>query len=250
MSSINFSNMGGSDYSALFGSLSTNNNNSAAGTSNLLADYASLKNGSYKKLAKAYYQKTEKGTSTEQKDEIKKEIKDNKVLQSGADALKETLDKMTDSKSLFNDKIETTDADGNKKLDYDYDKIKKSLKSFVEEYNKIIDKGAESDQKAVLRNTLNMTKMTSKNSNLLSRVGISIEEGNKLSFDEEEFKNAPITTLRTLFSGTGSYADSVAVMAKNISNAAAYENNKLSNYTANGTYSYNANVGNIYDGSY
>ena len=42
------------DYSALFGGTS---NSSSLGGTNILSDYASIKNGSYGKLLKAYYAK-------------------------------------------------------------------------------------------------------------------------------------------------------------------------------------------------
>lgn len=42
------------DYSALFGGTS---NSSSLGSTNILSDYASIKNGSYGKLLKAYYAK-------------------------------------------------------------------------------------------------------------------------------------------------------------------------------------------------
>ena len=49
------------DYSVLFGTAS----NSSVGTANYLSDYASIRNGSYKKLMKAYYAKQDTEKLTE-----------------------------------------------------------------------------------------------------------------------------------------------------------------------------------------
>ena len=63
-------------------------------------------------------------------------------------------------------------------------------------------------------------------------------------------KNAGIGDLKSLFSGTGSYADQIDSRAAEVINNINYENNKLATYTASGTYSSTGAVGNIYDGMY
>lgn len=248
MASISGINSGTTDYSELFDSLSASSSKSSS-SSNFLADYASIKNGSYAKLAKAYYGKTS-GSSTVTEEEAAEKVKSNTEVKTNADALKSSANALVNSKTLFSNKVETTDKDGNKTTDYDYDKIYKALKSFVDDYNSVIESGGESENSSVLRNTLSMTKMTKENKDLLEDVGITINEDNTLSIDEETVKKANINDLKSLFSGVGSYADSIATKASNISYKAAYENNKLNSYTASGTYSTTGSVGNIYDGSY
>ncbi len=248
MASISGINLGTTDYSELFDSLSTKSSEGSS-SSNFLADYASIKNGSYAKLTKAYYGKTS-GSSTVTKEKATEKIKSNSEVKTNADALKSSSNALVESKTLFSNKVEKTDQDGNKTADYDYEKIYKALKSFVDDYNSVIKSGGESENNSVLRNTLSMTKMTKENKDLLGAVGITINEDNTLSVGEETVKKANMNDLKSLFSGVGSYAYSIATKASNISYRAAYENNKLNSYTASGAYLATDSVGNIYDGSY
>ena len=69
---VRLTGFGRMDYSSLFSSLSSNNKSSLSSlTGNFtLADYASIKNGSYKKALKAYYKKVvdeDKKTTTSEK---------------------------------------------------------------------------------------------------------------------------------------------------------------------------------------
>ena len=252
MATVSGMSSGSTDYQALFGNLSASASKSAPSSNNLLADYASIKNGSYAKIAKAYYGKTSgsKKTAAATKEEAAATIKSNNSVKAAADSLKSSISALTDSKSLFTDKVETTDKDGKKTTDYDYEKIYQAVKSFVDDYNKVIKEGGESDNKSILRNTLSMVNATKKNSTLLSDVGVTINEDNTLSLDKDTIKKANIHDLRSMFSGMGSYAESLSSKASSISNKANYENNKLSNYTAGGTFSAADAVGNIYDSSY
>lgn len=248
MASISGINFGTNDYSELFDSLS-NTSSQKSSSSNFLADYASIKNGSYAKLTKAYYNKNS-GSNAVAEEGVSDRVKSNTEVQTHADALKSSANSLVNSKTLFTKKVETKDNDGNTTTDYDYNKIYKVLKSFVDDYNSVIKAGGESDNNSVLRNTLSMTRMTKENKNLLEDVGITINDDNTLSIDEEAVKKANINDLKSLFGGVGSYADSIATKASNISYKAAYENNRLSNYTGSGAYSTVGSVGNIYDSSY
>lgn len=246
MSSINgFGNQ--VDYSSLFGSLS--GNNTQAASNNFLSEYASIKNGSYLKLAKKYYSNAAEGTDKDAQDAVKEVMKLNNQVSASASGLKNAADALADSKSLFVKK-ETKDAEGNVKSDYDRDKIYKSIKSFVDNYNDAIKNGAESDNTRILRDALSLTNMTKKHSTLLSDVGITIGENNKLSVDEDKVKEADINTLKSLFSGGGSYAYMVSARASTMLGSANSENNKLGTYNAGGGYSGIGQTGNIYDGSY
>ena len=154
------------DYSALFGTAS----NSSVGTANYLSDYASIRNGSYKKLMKAYYAK---------QDTVQKST----LMGSSADSLKVAADKLNDSE-LF---------------DKDDDTIVKAVKSFIESYNDVVSESGESNNKSVLRNAAWLTGMTGKNAKLLSKAGITIAKGNKLELDEDTLKKADKSTLKSIF---------------------------------------------------
>lgn len=238
------------DYSSLFGGSSTNNTQST--DSNMLTNYAAIKNGSYGKLTKAYYSKTSGNTkiSDEESSAIKEAKKANVKTANAGTELKNSAEAISNSKTLFTNKVEKTDKDGNKTSDYDYDKIYKQIKNFADSYNDVIKQGGDSDNRTVLRNTLAITNATKSNANLLSKVGITVGEDNKLSVNEEDLKKANINDLKSLFSGSGSYADTVSSRAQSVSQAATKENNKLNTYTGQGTYSPFDTNGYMYDLSY
>ena len=101
------------------------------GTSDLLgisySDYATIQNGSYTKLMKAYYTKEASGDSSSSSDSSKTLAN----IESAAEDLKkasETL-RTNGDKSLFTKK-QTTDKDGNVSYEYDTDKIYKAVSDF------------------------------------------------------------------------------------------------------------------------
>ena len=194
------------DYSVLFGTAS----NSSVGTANYLSDYASIRNGSYKKLMKAYYAKQDTEKLTAKQDTVQKST----LMGSSADSL---ADKLNDSE-LF---------------DKDDDTIVKAVKSFIESYNDVVSESGESNNKSVLRNAAWLTGMTGKNAKLLSKAGITIAKGNKLELDEDTLKKADKSTLKSIFNGYNSFAGNVSRKASAISNASKGAG---SSYTSKGTY--------------
>ena len=73
---------------------------------------------------------------------------------------------------------------------------------------------------------------------LLNKVGISIDEKNNLTLDEETFKNAKMSDLKALFSGSGSLADRVGQKASTLFNQSTNQlavNQGKNLYTMNGT---------------
>lgn len=83
------------DYSALFGGTS---NSSSLGGTNILSDYASIKNGSYGKLLKAYYAKQDAEKTAGMGDTSQKLT----LMKTSADSLKKLADalKKSDISSL------------------------------------------------------------------------------------------------------------------------------------------------------
>lgn len=204
------------DYSYLFNNMQST---STGGTFSL-GDYAAIKNGSYKKLLKAYYEKQDAEKSAISSDVMK----NSSLVKSSADALKKSANALNN------------EALWEKKEDYDWDAITKAVKSFVDDYNSVVKLAGNSDSKDVLRNAVWMTGMTEANDNLLSKAGITVGKGNQMELNEDVLKKADIRTLKTLFTGHNSLADKIDAKANSISNAAA----RISGtYKSNGTY-YNA----------
>lgn len=199
-----------------------------------LGEYAAIKNGSYSKLTKAYYAKQEQQIEqAEEKTDSKQTLS---RIKGNADSLKQAADKLS-SRSLWDKKdIKVKDEETGEtitKKDYDRAAINTAIKSFVDEYNNMIDAAGNSETKNVLRTTMRMIGDTETASKLLDEVGIKIGADNKLSIDEEKLKDASIGTLKTLFEGSGSYADHISQKAGVIGRSAK---DATDTYTSSGTY--------------
>lgn len=250
------------DYSMLFSSLPTRNNNvtssifgGTAGSSFSLSDYALIKNGSYGKLMKAYYSQGD--------DSSGRNSAVNKVINGGSadkattiTALKGSSDKLagaaedlttTGKDSLFVEKdITTKDENGVETTakGYDKDAIYKKVSEFVDAYNSVLSAAGKSDNVRVLNTGANMTTMTAANESMLSKVGITIGEDNKLSIDEKAFKEADMGSVKTMFNGVTSYAYDVQTKASFINMYAKEDAAKTS-----GIYAQNALYNNSYSSS-
>lgn len=225
MSTINTSN----DMSSLFQNTTTSN--SGLG----LTDYYAIKNGSYGKLLKAYYknQDSEK-TKTENSGDSKQSLT---LMKAGTDSLQKSVSALMDESLWEKKKIKKKDEETGKEtevFDYDWDAITKAVKTFVDDYNNVIGKAADSDTKGILRGASRMTGISDEMSKLLNQVGIKIGSDNKLSVDEEKLKSASIGTMKTLFTGMHSFADKIMQKATAIGRAAAGND---ATYTNNATYS-------------
>lgn len=246
------------DYSYLFSNLGTSSS-SGSSTSNLswLSDYASIKNGSYYKLMKAYYNET--GNA---KDLVSKTTSNNSTskdstealaeVQKSTDALKESADALLVSgdKSVFAEKdITTKDENGVETTTkgYDTDAIYKAVNAFVTDYNSAIESTADSNTSSIANRSLGLITATSANEKLLEKVGITVNEDYTLSIDEDTFKKADMNTVKTLFSGNGSYAYRVSAQASLINFAADNEASKANTYTFDGTYSNTYSSGNLFN---
>ena len=245
MSSFGIS--GTSDYSSLFSSLSTSSTNSTNSSSNLLADYASIKNGSYAKLAKSYYGKSSNSkTAANEKAEAEKATKLELSSTKNASSKLASAASALDDKSLFENKITTKDKDGNETTDYDREKISKLVNNFVDSYNALVKNGGDSTNNSVLRSSLTMVNTTKVNENLLNKAGITIGEDNTLSIDEDALKKADISTLKTLFSGHSSYASNVQSSASSILRTAQNGLGSMTGYTAAATSTAAVDTGSLY----
>lgn len=238
------------DYSYLFNSMSSSSSSSATG--NILgidlAEYSSITRGSYSKLIKAYYEKYGNDSKTTDSTESKSDTIAKTTLKGNANELYEAANAlMSNGKDSVFKKVELKDEEsGDVTKGYDKNKIYDAVNSLVEAYNGLVEQSADSDNNAVLRQTLHMINSTASNSSLLADVGISIGADNKLSIDEEAFKNADMNTVKTLFNGSSSLGGKIQSAASNIY---MNVNNSLGNsnfYTAGGTLG-NYSTGNILD---
>lgn len=240
------------DYSYLFQSMTTSRGNSL-GNLNFLSDYASIKNGSYGKLMKAYYAKdaadktASKGKDTEaKKNSISTAADSAKTLseiEKAADAMKESADSLLvkGSKSVFRKKNEKATVSE----EYDTDAIYKAVSGFVTDYNDLLSKTSAASSKNLQSKADTLAAVTSANAKLLSRVGITVNSDSSLSLDEEVFKKSDMGMVKNLFGTTGAYGYKVSAQASMIDYTAAKESTRSNTYTANGTYSNVYSAGNI-----
>lgn len=238
------------DYSMLFSSLSSNSSsnstNSLSNSFTFLSDYASIKNGSYGKLMKAYYEmESEDGSATSSaankySSKLGASTSEDTAetlakVQSATDNLKESADALleTGSKSVF--KSEDEDA------------VYNAVSAFINDYNSVLNATDDVNSTSILQQTLSMVNTTKANENLLSKVGITINDDNTLSLDKDTLKNANESTLKTLFNTTGSYGYSVSTSASFINYKADTEATKANTYNFSGNYSSNYTSGSIFD---
>lgn len=229
------------NYSFLFQSLGTAKGGAPANL-NFLSDYASIKNGSYGKLMKAYYAKDKsdevsslaehKKTSSESADTAKTLAK----VQSATDDLKESADALlvTGEKSVFKEDAITEDT-------------YKAVSSFINDYNGVLSATDDVNSTSILNRTLNLTKATENNADLLASVGITIGKDNTLSIDKETFMKADVATAKSIFQGVGSFAYRASAQASLINFSADNEAAKADTYTRGGTYGNNFNTGSIFN---
>jgi len=236
-----------------FNNYSTSSSSSTDANSTILRDYASIRNGSYKKLLQAYYNKTGTTTVDSSTSTSSDSTKTIARTQSAATDLISSANALTakGTKSLFKEKeITTTDSAGNKTTTTGYDKeaLYKAVSNFVSDYNTMITEGAEAESTSILKPTLSMTRLTTSNKNLLSQVGITVGSDNKLSINEDTLKKADINAIKTLFNGSISYAAEISSKASMVKGAAVLESLKANTYTSTANYSdNNYSMGNIYN---
>lgn len=245
-----------SSIGVLFSSLNTGRTKTTFAASDLLNinynDYATIRNGSYTKLLKAYYAKEESGESGESAIGSTSTSKDSTALlariESASDDLSNAADKLrkNGNGSLFR-KEQVTDEKGNVSYGYNTDKIYKAVSEFADSYNHMIEEGADSNTKSILRATKSLVNLTKANANLLGKVGITIGTDNKLSVDEAVFKKADMDTVKSLFHSTGGYGYQTEVQAGMIQNYAKAEAEKANTYGKTGMYTYNYATGTLYN---
>lgn len=248
------SNSVGTLFSSFSSGRNTGSTSNVFSATSIVSDYYSIRNGSYKKLLNAYYEKygkedtntavSSKKSTTVSKDSTEQLAKvkssSNKLSESTAVLLQ------NGSKSLFKE-VELTDKDGNKTMGYDTDKIYDSVKSFVDNYNDVIKTAENSSVNSVARARTSMISSTKANSKMLASMGITINENNTLSIDEEKFKKADMSSVKSLFGSTGSYSYAVASRASQMSASAAFEASKTNTYTNSARYSSSLSSGDLYD---
>ena len=254
------------DFGSFF---STTGSSSSSNMSSFLSDYASIKNGSYGKLLKAYYKQngssstssstsSTKTTKTTVDDIIAEKMQRSnktesaeskaytKVMSSTSD-LQKSVDKLSKD-SLFEQKLLTsTDENGVETTEFGYDKeeIYSALSDFVKSYNSVLTAANSVDNSSINSRVESIEKITNDNSDALKQFGITINADNSLSLDKDTFMKADVKAVQNMFKDT-IYSSVLKANADMISDNAHYEQLRANTYTYDGTFDSAYNSGSTY----
>lgn len=245
------------NISSLFSSLNSGNTSASSGLGSMLSDYSSIRNGSYGKLLKAYYNNVDNGAVKSTYNNAVKNSNTSTAADSSATIkeLQSTTDDLTSSakdlyttgsKSVFNKKS-VTDENGNTTQQYDTDAIYKSVKSFVDDYNSVIEAADKSADSKVQNSVIGMINYTKMESNMLGKLGITIGSDYQMSIDEDTFKKSDMSVAKSLFNGTGSYAYTIGSKSAMTNSYADMEAARANTYNKYGSYGSTYNSGSIYN---
>ena len=204
------SNSIGNLFSSL-GTSTTGSTNTYSGNLGInLADYASIKNGSYSKLMKSYYEMDEKkdAKETNSKNDTDDTDATIKSIKGATKELKESAQALYGSKGIFE-----KDANG----EYDMEAIYEKVNAFIEDYNSMIESVGSAETESIANAGANVVNATTNNMKMLVKLGISVSGSDfTLSIDKEDFMESNISDIKSMFSGVGSFAYQVGAKASRI----------------------------------
>lgn len=158
---------------------------------------------------------------------------------SGASSLK------ADSQALASDALyqKVKDKDGNETDEYDIKKIFATAKSFVSNYNRMLNAAESSTNSGVIANLSYIKSKTATNADTLKQFGISVDTKGRMTINESTFKKADMAQVQKFFSDYGS---SVASNASLVDYYMTTQANAANGYTAAG--GYNVGGSSLYNG--
>ena len=183
------------------------------------ADYAAIKNGSYGKLVRSYYQGTAREVESQKAataynktgntNNTAKASSASEIDKTGLGQIRKDADQLKTS----------TEALGREDLwkTKDNAAIAGAVKDFAGDYNKVIDQASKVNSKEISQDIKSIKSMTDMFSKVLGKIGVSVGDDGKLSVDEEALKKADSATVRSLFEGNGTYGSQIADKANGIS---------------------------------
>lgn len=207
-------------YSQLFQGLSSGN---GTGNTNFLADYASLKSGSYGKLMKAYYSAGPSSSTVSsgskartsnvletileerRNPKVSEDVKEaNANLAAGIPTLKNAV------ATLQNDNTYTNTQNGQNATD----KVASAMKNFVSQYNEVVSAAKQSTLSNKTAYIANIMKTTKENADGLAEIGITINSNGTLQFNEGKMKATGITKVQEMFSNKDTMSYGSTVMSR------------------------------------
>lgn len=220
------------DYSYLFSGLqnSKNSNNLFYGIN--LADYASIKNGSYGKLMKSYYkERNSNQISSENKNEVNKNDSTNKT-ETVVDSVKKqelvNLQKYTNELQSSSGKLLQKGSASLFKSEYkegDKEALYNAVSDFVSDYNNLVEKGTVSTSGSIAGMSGRLEDTAGDHKQALETIGITIDKG-KLTINKDAFMNADMNQVKKLFNENNSFGEFVSDRTKSVERAIETEAKK------------------------
>lgn len=189
--------------------------NVAADMNSIISQYSNFK--ANRSQLRSYYEQQYGSKPAAGSDANKEVSAETSTLQSKADSLKASADKLT---TVGKDSLFVKDESGS----YDMQKIADAVGSFVKDYNAVVSANSSSADKLLSQKVSSMQNLSSTYATVLNKVGISVGADNKLSLDTEKFKSADQSMVKALFNGSNSYAGMVSSNASQIGSLADRSN--------------------------
>ncbi|MDE6213729.1 MAG: hypothetical protein K2M70_09695, partial [Lachnospiraceae bacterium] len=121
---------------------------------------------------------------------------------------------------------------------YNKDEVSKAFSTFVNDYNDLIKTTDKSSNSNVIDQAGYLKGIVSSNKSALSRIGVTVNSDKTLTIDEEKFKDADMSTVKNLFTGTYSFGEKMTDRVNQIYRYATQEDSKSnsnSSYTSSGS---------------
>ena len=180
-----------------------------------LSDYASIKNGTYKKVLKAYYKEMDfqKSSSTNQhvvtdrnssSTVNKPDFSIDNTKKEEIIGLQDFVNKLKNSTNRLLNKGSTSVFHNS-----DREALYKEVSGFVSNFNAMVEKGSNSSFDTISRISKRMLDTVKDNETALSEIGISLK-GGSLAIDKDTFMKADVGQVKSLFNESNSFADFVS----------------------------------------
>lgn len=217
-----------------FAGLFSSGTNNSFGMNRLyssLGDYNSIKSGNYKKLLSAYYKKASVEEDESEEDTKKKPLSVSNDTKEYTET-KKTADKLSaTAQELVGSRNSELYEEENKS------ELLSKVNNFVSAYNAVVKNASASSDRTVSGMAASMISNTKAYEKDLSKIGITINEKDKLEIDTEKFMKAGASETKKLLNSNGTFVGDTMKLAAQVGSAATVAASGLSTYSSNGSHS-------------
>lgn len=224
---FNFFNSAGNSQNSFFSGLN-------------FADYASIRNGSYNKLMKAYYAKNDSSGSSGSSSAGTRKAGEKNYWDYN-EKIKNAPKKEYNYWN-YNEKIKGESSPGKKFADIanaassvksSTDAMEKAgeityeaVSGYVNKYNELVQAAKNSSNAAINSSMRSISDYTKSNEKALAAIGITMDDKGALKIDKNTFQSASSESVDALFKGSNSYGAKVGSRAAAILSTAKYQAGK------------------------